>query len=122
MDRKARKEEELNHRMMDEQRLSPHNKSIQDWIDEFRNGRPDLPAWDETLTRYDWLTTLERVRDTATASDIRCIRCRQVVFYYPADTALIPGHCYTHAGVREVRITGYCEYCFDELFKGLDRD
>jgi hypothetical protein len=41
-----------------------------------------------------------------------CLECGQ-----PA----IP-KCYSDAGRREYRISGYCEECFDNLFKGSDDD
>lgn len=46
-----------------------------------------------------------------------CHVCKTLGYYYPADKAYAPGHCYTEAGQVEYRnISGYCEYCFDKAF------
>jgi hypothetical protein len=48
----------------------------------------------------------------------RCSNCMQTGYYYPADRAYAPGHCYSEAGVTDfTRITGICEFCFDGMFQ-----
>jgi hypothetical protein len=43
-----------------------------------------------------------------------CSVCRNYMFFAPNDEALIEGHVYSHDGLAEIRITGYCEFCFDQ--------
>jgi hypothetical protein len=45
----------------------------------------------------------------------RCIN-GEAMAYWPYGWALLPGHIYSVAGVEEARISGYCEYHFDEMF------
>lgn len=46
----------------------------------------------------------------------RCHFCKHGGFYAPYDRALIEGHCYSEAGMRDyTRVTGVCEFCFDSL-------
>lgn len=47
----------------------------------------------------------------------RCINCKEIRFHAPYDHALTGGHVYSQAGLQETAITGYCEFCFDNLFK-----
>ncbi len=35
------------------------------------------------------------------------------MFFAAADRAYLPGHVYSDAGMREVKISGYCEWHFD---------
>lgn len=44
-----------------------------------------------------------------------CPNCKHVPFHAPWHEALIEGHVYSQDGLRELNITGYCEYCFDEI-------
>ena len=44
-----------------------------------------------------------------------CPMCKNYPFFAPHDEALIEGHVYSHDGVAEIRITGYCEFCFDKI-------
>lgn len=44
---------------------------------------------------------------------VKCPRCQHHLFYAPWTHALIEGHVYSDDGVREVYITGFCEFCFD---------
>lgn len=39
----------------------------------------------------------------------------EVVFFVEWHKALIPGHIYSRAGLREYQISKHCEYHFDEL-------
>ncbi|QPL14177.1 hypothetical protein SEA_ATRAXI_23 [Microbacterium phage Atraxi] len=48
----------------------------------------------------------------------RCVVCGKPGYYYPADEAFAPGHCYSDAGQREFRsISSTCEFCFDYLMR-----
>lgn len=51
----------------------------------------------------------------------RCLE-GHAVFYLPGGEALIPGHVYSEAGLREFRISGYCEWCFDRFTREVDPD
>lgn len=44
--------------------------------------------------------------------DVICYRCRRVA----------KEHCYTEAGLREVKISGLCEDCFNEVFGEDEED
>jgi len=44
-----------------------------------------------------------------------CIIGKEKVFFVEHTRSLIPGHIYSRAGMREVSITGMCEYHFDEM-------
>ena len=46
----------------------------------------------------------------------------EVMLFHEYDRALIPGHIYSEAGVREAKISGSCEYHFDRWFKEGWRD
>jgi hypothetical protein len=74
--------------------------------DEFEN---------KDTTRERRIELLEMVREGADEAEmgVRCPRCRHYPFFAPHDEALIEGHVYSHDGVAEIRITGYCEFCFD---------
>lgn len=45
--------------------------------------------------------------------------CRkgEPVFFVEHSHALLPGHIYSGTGVDEFRISGICEFHFDEIFK-----
>jgi hypothetical protein len=44
-----------------------------------------------------------------------CPKCKHFPFFAPHDEPLIEGHVYSDAGHQEIGITGYCEFCFDEI-------
>lgn len=75
---------------------------------EFDN--PDTP----TERRVELLTFLQEGADEAEMGR-PCPRCRHYPFYAPHDEALVEGHIYSPEGLAEREITGYCEYCFDEV-------
>ncbi|QNL30101.1 hypothetical protein SEA_STORMBREAKER_28 [Microbacterium phage Stormbreaker] len=53
----------------------------------------------------------------------KCLNCHKPGYYYPADRAYAPGHCYSDAGVREFRVmSSICEFCFDHMFRDPDED
>lgn len=45
----------------------------------------------------------------------QCPMCKNYPFFAPHDEALIEGHVYSDNGMTELRITGYCEFCFDRI-------
>lgn len=52
-----------------------------------------------------------------------CINCGQEIFWGKQsegrqDEGTKPGGIYSYAGIREYRISGMCEHCFDELMGG----
>lgn len=68
-----------------------------------------------TTTRERRIELLTLVREGANEAKVGrpCPRCKNYPFFAPYDEALIEGHVYSHDGVAEIRITGYCEFCFD---------
>lgn len=53
--------------------------------------------------------------------DGKCIWCGELFIYARAASAPSgeinnPGNVYSALGLQEVRISGSCEYCFDEMF------
>lgn len=62
--------------------------------------------------RIQMLTLLQEGADEAKMSR-PCPRCRHHPFFASHDEALIEGHVYSNDGIAELRITGYCEWCFD---------
>lgn len=71
--------------------------------------------------RIELLTLLQEGSDESQMNR-PCPRCKHVPFYAPYDEALIEGHVYTHDGLLELQITGYCEYCFDLITKEPDEE
>ena len=57
-----------------------------------------------------------------------CIKCAQPFKRLPATATrftfdhLKPGDCCSEAGWKETQISGYCEYCFDEMFADPEED
>lgn len=62
--------------------------------------------------KIELVTLLQEGADEAGLSN-RCPRCQHYPFFAPNDEALIEGHVYSQAGLAEVQITRYCEFCFD---------
>ena len=53
----------------------------------------------------------------------RCVNCGKPGYYYPADKAYAPGHCYSENGKREfTTISSCCEFCFDHMFAEPEED
>jgi len=48
----------------------------------------------------------------------RCVMCKNRVKYQPCDKDTTPGAIYSHAGCREMAISGICEACFDKIMGG----
>lgn len=62
--------------------------------------------------RIEILTLLQEGSDEAEMGR-PCPNCGHHPFYAPHDEPLIEGHVYSRDGLAEIRITGYCEFCFD---------
>jgi len=77
-----------------------------------------------TTTRERKIEILTLVREGANESKMGppCPRCKNYPFFAPHDEALIEGHVYSHDGMTEIRITGYCEYCFDLITAEPEED
>jgi hypothetical protein len=58
-----------------------------------------------------------RTDASARSRSFRCCFCNHAFFWLEHDHALVAGHVYSDAGREEVRITGVCEWCFDEVTK-----
>jgi hypothetical protein len=71
----------------------------------------------DTTTHERKVTILTLVREGANEAQIGlpCPMCKNYLFFAPHDEALIEGHVYSNDGLREIRITGYCEFCFDRV-------
>lgn len=52
--------------------------------------------------------------------DMRCIFCKNKVFFEPDEISRIHGHIYSDSGRREFDLTGICEYCFDKTADSMD--
>lgn len=72
---------------------------------------------DRATTRERRIKLLTLVREGADEAKMGrpCPMCKHYPFFAPHDEALIEGHVYSHDGVAEIRITGYCEFCFDRI-------
>lgn len=51
---------------------------------------------------------------------ILCINCGHEVFWEKSRRGKRPGHIYSEAGLKEYKISGMCEYCFDKLMEVED--
>lgn len=75
---------------------------------------------------YDRLTPAEKVAAlevlSATAQQqygtySHCVICNKVPFYATDNCARMEGHVYSALGIKEFRISRYCEWCFDLIMK-----
>jgi len=62
------------------------------------------------------LEQLRKMAQLATEDHKKCVWGEHML-YLEHDKALMPGHIYSMAGIREARISGSCEYHFDRSFK-----
>lgn len=67
---------------------------------------------------------LHKVKEMSAAAEAdplttRCIE-GEAMFYLAHTHALIPGHVYSREGLREIRLSGYCEFHFDEIASAFD--
>jgi len=81
--------------------------------DELEASEEFPPKPDERYPSFpDALRQVERVDPKE-----KCINCSKPGYYYPADKAYAPGHCYSEEGKREFQsISSCCEFCFDHMF------
>lgn len=52
----------------------------------------------------------------------QCPRCKHYLYFVPHDEALLEGHVYSEAGMQEISISGYCEFCFDLITAESDKE
>lgn len=71
--------------------------------------------------RIDLLRLMQNSADEAQMGR-QCPRCKHYPFFVPNDEALLEGHVYSDAGMRELPITGYCEFCYDLITKEPDEE
>lgn len=80
----------------------------------YDSGEPTTPdTHDEERARI-----AQETRDKAEADyhyQNRCIYGEKV-FFVEDTVGRLPGHIYSHDGVTEHRMSGCCEYHFDEMF------
>uniref|UniRef100_A0AAU8EFS1 Uncharacterized protein n=1 Tax=Microbacterium phage RicoCaldo TaxID=3230836 RepID=A0AAU8EFS1_9CAUD len=46
-------------------------------------------------------------------NDTTCLKCGKQMYWDDSDTG--EGSVYSDAGLKETRISGFCEHCFDEV-------
>jgi hypothetical protein len=101
------------------------NRPLPDIAEDMRAGllpQPIVIPVIDGVTYPDFPSALYDVVQNGGSSP-RCYNCQQTGYYYPADRAYAPGHCYSEAGVTDfTRITGMCEFCFDGLHQDLDEE
>lgn len=85
-------------------------------LDPVHQEEKDVPEL--TLQQQAALESLQVMAEEAKdRTDVmKCIE-GEVMLYSPCDRALIPGHIYSMAGIKEARISGCCEYHFDRWFQ-----
>ena len=89
------------------------NWTLDGFIEAFKTWSPEeLPQQGEAV--FPFMEALGYVKEMQGILT-HCMNCKFPTFHYPHTAALMPGHCYTEAGVREVRISGFCEWCFDRI-------
>lgn len=71
--------------------------------------------------RIELIRLLQTSADEAKMSR-PCPRCKHYPYFVPHDEALLEGHVYSQAGMDELPITGYCEFCFDLVTKEPDEE
>lgn len=71
--------------------------------------------------RVELLTLLREAADEVKMGS-PCPKCKHIPFYAPHDEPLIEGHVYSRDGLQEIRITGYCEFCFDLITAEPDEE
>ena len=72
--------------------------------------------------RVELLRLMQNSADEAQMGRRPCPRCKHWPFFAPHDEALLEGHVYSDAGMEELKITGYCEFCFDLITKEPDEE
>lgn len=92
--------------------------TLDQFIEAFKTWPADeLPPQGENT--FPWLEALEHVKQMQGILT-HCVNCKFPCFHYGAVASLMPGHCYTQLGVAEVRISGFCEFCFDAIARPDD--
>lgn len=64
----------------------------------------------------------DRIAQGKSKLTLNCKKCGTSLVYVPYDHAVEPGHIYSVMGVKEVDMTGWCEWCFDEVTKEPEED
>lgn len=74
---------------------------------------------DRATTRERRVAILTLLQEGANEAQMGrpCPACKNYVFFAPFHEPLIEGHVYSNDGIAELRITGYCEWCFDRITK-----
>jgi len=71
--------------------------------------------------RIELLTMMQNSADEVKMGR-QCQRCHHYPFFAPHEEALLEGHVYSQAGMDELQISGYCEFCFDLVTKEPDEE
>lgn len=87
----------------------------EDEAQEMRAARQEFENKDTTDERRKEL--VERLIEIATKDpyyDLTCHNCKKMVVYIEYGYGLCEGHVYSRDGIREMHISGLCEFCFDK--------
>lgn len=102
----------MNTYLMNESTMSPQQRTaISDYMGSVWNNPSTTERQRKALLRYSRIVINTQFAQEAP----RCVECKQPFIYVPNFGALIEGHIYSGAGLREVKITQLCEFCFDEI-------
>lgn len=95
----------------------------QDLTEEER-GRVREQFYAEDTTREKRVELIRLMQNSADEVKMGrpCARCKHYPFFVPHDEALLEGHVYSQAGMQELPISGYCEFCFDLVTKEPDEE
>ena len=94
------------------------NNTLFEWADHLNETGvfPPQPTEDYPLFP-DALKDVAHADERGLLGESHCVYCKKLGYYYPADKAYAPGHCYSEAGMRKyTSISKVCEWCFDRLF------
>jgi hypothetical protein len=78
----------------------------------------NVAAWPDYVVRAMVTKVAQEADQVAEARrNVRCVFCKHAIFFLPTGEhgAICVGHVYSEAGMRDVRIVGCCEYCFDNM-------
>lgn len=52
----------------------------------------------------------------------KCRSCGKPIVYLANNESLVQGHIYSQPGLSEARITGMCEFCYDEAVESSEEN
>lgn len=69
----------------------------------------------EELKKNLALNAFGQTKEEAQQSCV-CLNCGHEIFWGKQEGGTKPGCIYSKAGLREYKISGVCEHCFDKIF------